>query len=174
VQLWPYWRADRHFSLDNHVRCVETHLDHAQLEEAVSAACGERYTGDRSPWDFRLFARVGPHADSVLLFRFNHCLGDGLGMWQVALNMMRPLSPGSVSFDDQELQRYVQRVEPGKGDVHQSHPSHRSHKDHHRPSRQPFEKRFQSPLVFLKTVVSMAFHAVRGMCGRRVACAGFC
>lgn len=85
---WPrvVWSDDPAFDLRHHLRTrtlsgpLEDHLD-----ELVGGLMGTPLDPDRPPWLMHLV--TGPDAESALVVRVHHCVGDGSALVQVLLSL---------------------------------------------------------------------------------------
>lgn len=84
----PAWEDDPDFSLDRHfTRATLPAGDdqHVALQQLVSELMSETLPADRPPW---LFTYVeGYHGSGALVARVHHCIGDGISLVQVLLNL---------------------------------------------------------------------------------------
>eukprot|EP00455_Lapot_gusevi_P053217 TRINITY_DN825_c0_g1_i1.p1 TRINITY_DN825_c0_g1~~TRINITY_DN825_c0_g1_i1.p1 ORF type:complete len:477 (+),score=126.02 TRINITY_DN825_c0_g1_i1:88-1518(+) len=98
--LWPYWKFDENFRLENHViehvmEPSDEKLDggddaeYQLLQKTVSSYLSKPLDGSRPLWTIIL---LRPYKKgSVVLFRFHHCLADGIAMMRVILSALEPV-----------------------------------------------------------------------------------
>jgi diacylglycerol O-acyltransferase / wax synthase len=82
-----YWEDDPHFDIRAHVRryALPEPADMATLQTVVSAIVNEPLDRRKPLWRYLLIENV--EGGSVLLARLHHCIGDGIALIKVLLDM---------------------------------------------------------------------------------------
>ena len=83
----PYWEDDPYFDLDRHVHrlALPPPGDHRALEVLVSDLMNMPLDFGKPPWEMHLVE--GYRGGSALIARLHHCIGDGIALIHVLIQM---------------------------------------------------------------------------------------
>lgn len=73
-----YWKDDNNFNIDNHFIAHPEPITKPELEAYVSSKCTEPLSFDKPLYEFHIFENF--ESGSAVVFRFHHCLSDGVSM----------------------------------------------------------------------------------------------
>ena len=93
-----YWEDDPHFDIRAHVRryALPEPGDIATLQTVVSAIINEPLDRRKPLWRYMLIENVD--GGSAILARLHHCIGDGIALIKVLLNMTGPTANESLQL----------------------------------------------------------------------------
>lgn len=80
---WPHWAEDPEFDVSNHVEERDERCDHEQLEQFLSSSCASLLPSHRPPYRFFVFPNYVSEdgvRGSAVVFKYHHCMADGLTM----------------------------------------------------------------------------------------------
>lgn len=98
-----YWEDDPHFDIRAHVRryALPEPGDTATLQSVVSAIVNEPLDRRKPLWRYMLIENV--EGGSAILARLHHCIGDGIALIKVLLDMTGPTASESLLLPHYEL-----------------------------------------------------------------------
>lgn len=93
-----YWEDDPHFDIRAHVRryALPAPGDIATLQTVVSAIVNEPLDRRKPLWRYMLIENV--EGGSAVLARLHHCIGDGIALTRVLLEMTSPSASESLQL----------------------------------------------------------------------------
>lgn len=93
-----YWEDDPHFDIRAHVRryALPEPGDIATLQTVVSAIVNEPLDRRKPLWRYMLIENV--EGGSAILARLHHCIGDGIALIKVLLDMTAPSASESLQL----------------------------------------------------------------------------
>jgi WS/DGAT/MGAT family acyltransferase len=100
-----YWEDDPHFDIRAHVRryALPEPGDIATLQTVVSAIVNEPLDRRKPLWRYMLIENV--EGGSAILARLHHCIGDGIALIKVLLDMTGPTANESLQLPQVSIPR---------------------------------------------------------------------